>query len=234
MPATSPSSISPAPPTGRMPFLALRRSSAPLTFNADNGINLTKAAHQRSTSNTLTISGLLTSDNGGYDVIVGTFTTRSRVMWPAVRLHSALVSVPRRTCRSSRSNAVLGFTPGGTPPFTFGWMKDNTPLTNGGRISAPTRRTSRSHSPTRMTRFCTAFPSRTSWLRHQRAAMLSVLMPPVITANNASGSRGFVYHYQAAATGFTPITFGRTDCPPADAGSRKRPSCRHSARVRRV
>jgi hypothetical protein len=201
-------------------FSVAALGQAPLTYQWQyNGTNLTDGGRIRgSTSNTLSVSGLLTSDSGGYAVIVSNVfnSVTSRLANLSV-YDPPFVSVPPANLAVLvGSNAVFSFTPGGSPPFTFGWMKGTTPLSNGGRISGVgTANLAIASTTTNDSGFYSVSITNPVGSVTSAPVTLSVLMAPVFTSKtNASGKQGFAFtNFQATVTGSPPITFGAQGLP---------------------
>ncbi len=104
-------------------------------LNLSNNSRITGA-----TSPNLTISALVTTDSGNYDVVVTNAysSTTSEVATLGVYVPPAISVPPSNTTVISGSNALLSVTATGSQPLSYQWLKNGTNLYNGGRISGAT------------------------------------------------------------------------------------------------
>ncbi len=102
-----------------------------------NGANMSDGGNVTgSGTTTLTISNVLSSDAASYALVIsnayGVITTTSATLTvndPAITTQPASQTLPPGT------NASLHVVAVGTPTLTYQWYKDNSPLSDGGRIS---------------------------------------------------------------------------------------------------
>jgi hypothetical protein len=200
-------------------FTVIAGGELPLTYQwRHSGTNLQEGGRfAGATAGTLTISGLLTTDSGNYNVIVtnqwGSAT--SAVASLNVYVPAGISAQPTNLTIITGSNASFSVMPSGSAPLTFRWLKGSAYLTDGGRISGST------NSTLSITAATTADAGDYSVIITNlvgsitsSVATLTVLVPPTITsAASANGRQGAPFTYTITATGTLPITFGADGLP---------------------
>ena len=183
-----------------------------------NGTNL--ANDTRTTgvyANTLTISNLIFSDSGNYDVVVTNLyaAVTSQVATLNVLVPPQITAQPTNLTVITGSNATFQVAAIGTAPVSFRWMKGGTNLSNGGRISgATTNILVITGALTNDNGNYSVTVSNAVGVAVSSNALLAVLVPPVITSStNAAGQQGHAFSYTVKATGTIPITFGADGLP---------------------
>ncbi len=92
-------------------------------------------------SSTLTLNGLITSNSGAYTCIITPASCGSATSTPAVLTVNPAVDIsihPATTSVCQGTTAIFSVTATGTAPLTYQWKYNNTPISNGGRISGAT------------------------------------------------------------------------------------------------
>jgi PKD repeat protein len=93
------------------------------------------------TSSTFTINGLASSNSGAYTCIITPASCGSATSTPAVLTVNPAVDIsihPANASVCQGTTAILSVTATGTAPLSYQWKFNNTPLSNGGRISGAT------------------------------------------------------------------------------------------------
>lgn len=103
-----------------------------------NGADLGDSAHiSGSTNATLTVSNVVASDAGNYQVIVsnshGSVTSSNALL--TVLLPPSITLQPSNQVAMLSSTATLAVTAGGTAPLSYQWYFNGSPLSDGGRVS---------------------------------------------------------------------------------------------------
>jgi hypothetical protein len=200
-------------------FTVTAAGSAPLVYQwRVNGVNLTDTARITGTKTpTLTLTNLLLSDSGSYDVIVTNVysSVTSQVATLTVLAPPGISVQPQDTAVIVGSNAVLNVTATGTAPLSYTWRKGAVPLSNGGRISgANTNQLTISATITNDSGAYSVVITNSVGSITSSVANLTVLVPPNITSpTNASSRQGASFTFTVTATGTTPITFGADSLP---------------------
>ena len=204
---------------GTASFNAAALGAQPLSYQwRINGTNLAGSGRiNGAATNALTITGLLTSDSGSYDLVISNTygAVTSQVASLSVLVPPFIASQPGNLVVLSGNNAVFSVTPGGSLPMSFQWKKGGSTLFNSGRFSGVTSSVlTITGALTNDNGNYTLFMSNPVGSTSSIPANLLVLIPPVITSsNNATGQQGFFFYYTATATGSAPITFGADGLP---------------------
>ncbi|MGA2243795.1 MAG: immunoglobulin domain-containing protein [Verrucomicrobiota bacterium] len=138
-----------------------------------------------STSSTLTIANVMTNDGGSYQLVASNslgVTTSSVAMLTPVILPPTFVQLPANQSVGQGSNAIFSAVAGGTPPFSYQWSFNGSPLADDGVHFAGSLTSSLSISN------LTAADAGSYGLTvtnlsgsTNAAATLTVLTPPVVT-----------------------------------------------------
>lgn len=192
---------------------------APLSYQwRVNGTNLANGDRFSGVASAnLNISGLVPSDDGGYDVVVTNIfgAATSQVATLTVLIPPFITTPPADWTTIVGSNSTVQVVASGTAPLSYQWRKGTTVLANGARISGVTTDTLAingaltSDAGNYSVVITNLVGSITS-----AVARLTVLVPPKITsATNLNGRQGAPLTYTITATGTTPITFGTEGLP---------------------
>ena len=183
-----------------------------------NGTNLVDNGRISGANGTnLTVSALVTTDSGNYDVVVTNAysAVTSQVATLSVYLPAGISVPPQNTAVLVGSNAVFSVTASGSEPLSYQWQKGGMNLVDGGRISGATSNVLTIAATTINDAgdytVCVTNPVSASTCA---VATLTVLVPVQITsATNASGKQGVAFSFTTTATGTAPIVFGASDLP---------------------
>jgi hypothetical protein len=192
---------------------------APLSYQwRVNGTNLVNGGRFSGVNGSnLGISGLLPTDDGGYDVVItnkfGGAT--SQVATLTVLIPPFITTQPADWTTIVGSNSTVQVVAGGTIPLSYQWRKGNTVLANGARISGVTTDTLAINGAlTSDAGSYSVVITNLVGATTSAVARLTVLVPPRITsATNLNGRQGAPLTYTITATGTTPITFGAEGLP---------------------
>ena len=219
--ATQPQSLirSTAVPTNAV-FSVGALGSAPLSYRwRFNGANLTDSPPRitGAATATLTLTNLTTADSGSYTVVVtnAVAAVTSQVATLAVCIPVGIAAQPLDRGFVVGSNATFSVTPSGTAPFSYGWQKDGTNLSNGGQISGATSNilTIAAVTTNNEGSYSVIVTNPVGSVASSNA-LLTVLFPAAFTSpTNAVGRQGGVFDFTNTATGTIPIYFGATNLP---------------------
>ncbi|HSY20212.1 MAG TPA: immunoglobulin domain-containing protein [Candidatus Acidoferrales bacterium] len=126
-------------------FSVVATGTAPLSYQwSINGTNLTNSAHLGgATTATLTVTNLVATDAGNYQVLVsnshGTATSSNAAL--TVLFPPAITNPPAAQTVILSSNTTFTVQAGGTAPLGYQWKRNGTNLVNGGRVSGATNAT---------------------------------------------------------------------------------------------
>ena len=184
-------------------------------FNQTNLVDNARISGANGTN--LTVTGLVTTDSGSYDVVVTN-------AYSAVTSQEATLGVyypvgisvpPQDTVAIVGSNAVLSVTAGGGGPFSYQWQRSGTNLADGGRISgAASNLLTIAASTTNDTGDYDVLVSNPAMTVTSAVVRLLVAAPATFTSpTTATGRQGLFFSFTNTATGTTPISFGADGLP---------------------
>ncbi|MFA6544220.1 MAG: immunoglobulin domain-containing protein [Limisphaerales bacterium] len=178
-----------------------------------DGAPLTNSARiSGATTNALRITSLQVSDSGTYSVVmtVASGTLRSGDMPLRVTVSVGIQPPgPQNQTLFIGSNVTFSVTATGTPPLSFHWFKDGTPLTNDARISGATGTTLVLSNLTLADAGAYSIAVSNSTSSATASARLDPVSPPVIISPPASQTNraGSFASLSVVASGLQPLSF---------------------------
>ena len=126
-------------------FAVTATGSAPLTYLwLKNGVGLTNGVKFSGvTSNVLTIASVTTNELGNYSVVVTNLAGSASSAAAALTVVASptFVTLPANQTVVAGANGSFTVTAAGSAPLYYQWLKNNSPLANGGNISGATTAT---------------------------------------------------------------------------------------------
>jgi hypothetical protein len=178
-----------------------------------NGAPLADGSHYAgTTTSTLQISNLQTNDTGGYSVIATNIggSATSSVATVTVLLPPSITSQPLNQTLTQGTTASFFAGAAGSPPFTFQWLYNGSPLSDGGQVTGSTT-TNLTISNVQFTNGgnYALFVTNVVGSAMSTSAVLTVFAPPAITLQ--PGSQTILQNsnvlFSAAAMGTQPIGY---------------------------
>jgi alpha-tubulin suppressor-like RCC1 family protein len=161
-----------------------------------------------STNSVLNIASVQTNDGGNYFLVASNFvgvTTSSVAVLTPVILPPVLTLQPTGQSVLTGSNVTFTAAVDGTPPYSFQWSLNGSPLTDDGVhiVGSATTSLSISNLTTSDAGSYTLTVTNLSGATNSAAAVLTVLVPPVVTLNPVGRSvpPGLPTTFNAVATG---------------------------------
>ncbi len=179
-----------------------------------NGAPLTNDARiSGTTTNSLAINNAQTNDSGSYQLVLSNsfgVVTSDVASVSIVILPPAISQQPQSQFKAVGSNVVMTTTISGTPPYSFQWFFNDSPLSDGGRISGANSNTLNISSvQTNDTGNYYLIVTNVSGAATSAVATLDIGIPPSISLQpsgqtNLTGSN---VTFTVAADGTAPLNF---------------------------
>jgi hypothetical protein len=189
-----------------------------------NRANLSNNTHvSGATTAHLTLSNLVTTDSGSYDVVVANtvgatnYSATSQVATLSVLIPVGPgVPLPSTNYVVLSNNAVFTISPTGSAPLSYQWLQDGTNLVNGGRISGATSNilTIAATVTNDESGYSVIITNPVSGPLTSSVTRLVVWVPATFTSpTNFAWRQGLFMSFTNTATGTLPITFGVDSLP---------------------
>ena len=217
-------------------FSVAATGTSPLNYRwMKNGLTVTNGSKfTGATSNVLTVLNLATNDGGNYSVAVtnaaGSVTSSNAVLTVNVpATPPAITAQPANVTAQAGSNATFSVTVTGTAPLAYQWLKNHSPLANGGNIAGANATVlSVSSLTTNDAGLYTVVVTNVAGSTTSSNAVLTVNVPasataPSITSQPASvtASAGSNVTFSVTVTGTAPLAYQwlKNHSPLADGGN---------------
>lgn len=199
---------------GSATFSVTATGSAPLNYRwLKNGTNLANGAkYSGVSSSALTVAALATTDAGNYSVVItnlaGSLT--SSVAPLTVVSSPTITTPPANVSVTAGANASFTVVAAGSTPLVYQWLKNNSPLANGGNVSGATTATLNLSAVTTsdVANYSVAVSNSLGGVISP-AATLTVAIPPAIITSpaDATVTAGSNVSFTVTASGTAPLSY---------------------------
>ena len=195
-------------------FAISATGSAPLNYRwLKNGVGVTNGVKFiGANSNVLTVASVSTTDVGNYSVVVTNLagSVTSSVAALAIVSAPTFVTLPTNRTVIAGTNTTFTVTAAGSAPLAYQWLKNNSPLTDGGNISGSTTAALSLNAVTANDEASYSLTvSNALGSTNSGGFALTVIIPPSITSQSGAqtAANGGTAQFNVTATGSAPLNY---------------------------